>query len=934
MTAAAWLLPGAVTGAAIGILLADPAQPVPPWLGSMLPAFSVAGAGCLLLGVSAGRIRGLRAGGLVLGAILLALSGGAWRAGAASLPSGPSSISAAVASLADREAQIAGTAVDDPRPKEDRQQVVLEDVRLGGRHVAGRLLAWLPRATSVSAGDRVTFSARLEQPQDFDGFGYHAYLARQGVGAVARAFEARILPGDGGLPRLIAGTRGTLLDGLNRVVPEPEAALGAGILLGVRTSIDPSVSDAFAVAGLTHVVAISGWNIAIVAALVARMVEGWRRRPGGRLAVPVLTMLAIGGYVVLVGASPSVVRAALMAGALLLGRQAGSRAHAASALMSAALAMALAAPSVLWDVGFQLSLLATAGLIAFGAGIESRISGFPGWLREPVALTMAAQLATLPIILLTFERLSLIAPLANVIVVPLVPLVMLASAVAAPVGALDAVVHVPLLSDAATWFAGGSAWLGLRAMIAAGSTAASVPLAALPISAPAWLPAVWYPALAVCWRVSTLRAERRRAQDSATSGAPITLIPETAPRSSPLAGLAAGARKALDWTIRPRRALFGMVTVLGLSTLTTLPDGKLHLDVLDVGQGDGILVIGPAGGTMLVDGGPDPDVVLRQLGDALPWWRRDIDTIILTHPHQDHVGGLLEVLRRFSVRTILDAGRTYQNPSYDRFLALARSEPGAEVRLARAGQHIAVDRDTTFEVWYPSEADAAIPLLEGDINNGSVVGLLRYGTFTALLTGDAKAAVEAVFAQRAQLRPIDVLKVGHHGSNFSSSPRFLAALRPVSGLISVGAGNPYGHPGRTALRNLEAAGIQVLRTDLDGTVAVETDGSTWALVARGRRGAFHVAGGSARRTGAGLAAMPGRATWPTAAGSIGGWRFPMQRRRGASWRRGGSRKASSSIRRASPGWQPRRPGWWRRRASRWTSGSSRSPPCCTTSTSP
>src|SRR5205823_5442138 len=176
-----------------------------------------------------------------------------------------------------------------------------------------------------------------------------------------------------GLPGAAARLRGALVDGLTTIVPEPEASLGAGILLGVRTSIDPAVSVAFATAGLTHVVAISGWNIAIVWALVARLFDGMRRRAGGGILVEPITALAIGGYVVLVGSSPSVIRAALMAGALMLGRKAGSRAHAASALMLAALAMVLVAPSVLWDVGFQLSLLATAGLIAFGAPIERRL---------------------------------------------------------------------------------------------------------------------------------------------------------------------------------------------------------------------------------------------------------------------------------------------------------------------------------------------------------------------------------------------------------------------------------------------------------------------------------------------------------------------------------------------------------------------------------
>ena len=206
-------------------------------------------------------------------------------------------------------------------------------------------------------------------------------------------------------------------------MPEPEASLGAGILLGVRAGIDPAIRDAFAVAGLSHVVAISGWNVAIVVALIAAATQRLRERFGPRLPA-VVAMLAVAGYVALVGASPAVVRAALMAAALLVARLGGSPAHAASALMGAVVVMLLVSPGALWDIGFQLSALATAGLIVLAAPIESRLGRWPAWIRTPVALTVAAQAATLPVLLATFEQVSLVAPLANVVVVPLIPAVM------------------------------------------------------------------------------------------------------------------------------------------------------------------------------------------------------------------------------------------------------------------------------------------------------------------------------------------------------------------------------------------------------------------------------------------------------------------------------------------------------------------------------
>src|SRR5205085_3140904 len=198
------------------------------------------------------------------------------------------------------------------------------------------------------------------------------------------------------------------------------------------------------------------------------------------------------------------------------------------------------------------------------------------------------------------------------------------------------------------------------------------------------------------------------------------------------------------------------------------------------------------------------------------------------------VGGFPEVLRRFRVATILDSGRPYQNPTYDRFLELSRAEPGASYRLARAGQRLDLDHRTTLEIWYPSTADATRPLLGADINNASIVGLLQVGGFTALLTGDAKAPVEELVARRSFMRPIDILKVGHHGSSSGTTPGFLASLQPAAGLISVGAGNSYGHPAPITIKTLRAAGAQVLRTDLDGSIAVETDGADWTVSTRGR----------------------------------------------------------------------------------------------------
>jgi competence protein ComEC len=809
---ARWAAPAALAGLALGVLIGDasPNASPAPWL-------LVAGATAALAALASGG--GARAGSICLAIALFAAGFGAWRGAAATLPRGPDS----VADNVGQELTLVGSVIDEPRPRGDRQQLVIDNVAATGpedpRRLKGRVLVWLPRGIAARAGDRISLMARLEEPRDFDGFAYRAYLARQGVGAIARAYAANVQAGaaDPGAP--LRAVRAWLLHGLNAIVPEPEAALGAGILLGVRSGISPEIEQAFATAGLTHVVAISGWNIAIVAALAAGALQPLRRRPGGLLAVPLIGVVVVGGYVLLTGASPSVMRAALMAGALLVARLGGSRSHAVSALVLAALVMLAAAPPVLWDVGFQLSLLATAGLIWFGPSIERRLQRLPAWIREPVALTLAAQLTTLPVILVNFERLSLVAPVANVVVVPLVPLAMFACAVAAPIGALGELVRLPLVTPAAEWFAGGAAWLALRTMSAAGAAAAAVPYAAIDVSVSAIVAAGWYPALGL---VTWARSGRLPARPLAVQ------LAHTRPPHPSVAALA----RILAPLARPLPATSALVVLLAVITVATRPDGRLHLTVLDIGQGDAILIEAPSGATAVIDGGPDPELVLTRLGDQLPFAVREIDVLVLSHPHQDHVAGLVDILDRHRVLLVLHAGIGFDNPAYYRLLADAVRERGARLELARAGSVIRLDPLTTLEIIYPTADDAAAPLPEGDINNGSIVAVLRHGHFAALLTGDAEAPLERRLLDRGLIGPVDVLKIGHHGSNSSTTPELVAVARPRVAIISAGADNEYGHPAPETLATLAAApDLVTYRTDVDGSVEVISDGIRFEVVA-------------------------------------------------------------------------------------------------------
>ena len=284
------------------------------------------------------------------------------------------------------------------------------------------------------------------------------------------------------------------------------------------------------------------------------------------------------------------------------------------------------------------------------------------------------------------------------------------------------------------------------------------------------------------------------------------------------------------------------------------------------------------------------------------------------------------MLGRYRVRTVVDPGRAFDNPTYRRFLADAAREPGATLLLGRAGMMFALDPSTSLRLLFPSADDAAAPLPDDDINNASVVMLLEHGPFRALLTGDAELPVEAALLARGEIGPVTVLKVGHHGSRSSTSEELLAAARPTIALISCGIENDYGHPAPQTLAHLAAHGIAALRTDRDGTSEVRADGAEVVARARGVLvGAWPLPGASS----AVVVPMP-RMPLPA---TIGPWPFPIPTPPKRSWRATACRQGSSPTPGASRGSRPARRRSWPRLASRSTPTSSRSPPCSTTSTS-
>jgi competence protein ComEC len=698
----------------------------------------------------------------------------------------------------------------------------------------------------VAPGDAIGFDARLQAPPE-DAFG--AYLGRLGVTATAEVRSLTIVrPSDDPVESIRRDADAALA----AILPEPEAGLASGVMLGLRDRVDRDLAADLTTAGLSHIVAISGWNIAVVAGLIAAVLYRWPRR---RRALAMIAAIAI--YTVLAGASPSVVRAALMAGVVLSARELGRPGRAAAALGLAALAILIAEPSTVLDAGFLLSVAATAGLLAWAAPLTRHLAArsptwTPAWIVEALGVSLAAQAATLPVVLVAFGRLSLVAPAANLAAAGLVLPAMVVGAVALPVGwlvdaGLPDAIGAPVALAARGTF-------GL--LIAIGRVAARVPFASLEL--PPAVAVLLAAGAVVAVGIAAVRRSRLRSSTAPEPAAPEVgssdrASPDLASRDAPpaitdpLYGFAARGDKgrpvpdpARDGSSAAARLWLAALAVVivgsGLAA-SSRPGGRLRVTVLDVGQGDAILVEGDAGTRMLVDGGPDPDRLLVVLDERLPAWDRRIDLVVLTHPHEDHVAGLAILLERYRVRTVAEVGMHGPGPGYAAFHATLERLGIDRGRLA-TGDRLRVD-GTTIEVRWPPRG--SVPFEPPDtgtgINNVSAVLDLHYGVRRLLLMGDVEEAIDPqlIAAGIADGRRLDLLKVAHHGSRTASTEAFLGALRPRVAVISAGTGNPYGHPTRQTLDRFAAIGARVFRTDTDGTVAIETDGQDLRVAAGGGR---------------------------------------------------------------------------------------------------
>jgi len=700
-----------------------------------------------------------------------------------------------IASYNDGEAlTIEGIVIDEPdgRDAAINLRVQVESVRAKNfvRGVEGSVLIQAPRYPLIEYGARVRAFGVLQTPPTFEDFSYRDFLARQGI--YSTMYRARVevdhAEAKDFLTRVrvmifkpIFALKAYAIESILKTFPEPQGALISGILLGVDSNIPESLREAFRVTGTSHIVAISGFNISIIAGIVSAL---FRKLFSERRAI-FLAITAIAVYSIMAGASASVVRAAIMGSLVLLANGFRRPTYGLNSLAVAAFAMTLFNPNTLWDVGFQLSAGATLGLILYAEPFtqaatralarltsQENAQKIIGTVGEFSLLTIAAQITTMPLIAFYFKQISLVSLAANLIVLPVQPQVMVLSGVAA-IGAM--------INSSLGWLLYWLAYPFVTFTVVAVETLARVPSASIPIDrfeSPV-LFGMYAGIFGLTWMMSR----------------------------DPIQRPAWMNENVIEWAKNIGVAATAVAALVLWNLSLRAPDGNLYVTFFDVGQGDAILIQTPSGRYALIDGGPSVNRLAEMMGRDLPFGTREIDLVISASPTNESVTGLTALLDRYTVNQVIMAGDASRSNAYREWAdkIASRSIP---TFTAQVGQRFDLGDSAILSIVAVNPKGATLRL---DYKNASF--LFPVGAINAV--------------PLAQIKSVVVLLAPDNGASASLNANQVKTINPYTVVISVGAGNASGDPQPEILNLLKDR--SVLRTDHRGTIKFGTNGAEiWA----------------------------------------------------------------------------------------------------------
>src|SRR5688572_24027237 len=695
----------------------------------------------------------------------------------------------------DYELLITGTLIEPPDYRDNytnlRVSVKAVDTGDGDLSASGIILVRASNNQTFHYGENIRLRGKLQTPPENEDFSYRDYLAAQHVHSYMSTAEVTVLPGNGGNPLSVAlyGIKDRALTNIYRMFPDPESSLMAGILLGVDTGLTRELQDAFKNTGTAHIIAISGFNISIIAGIFFAFFS----RFFGERRGAVIAILVIALYTIIVGADAAVVRAAIMGSLALFAKQVGRRQFALNTLLAVALMMTLWNPLFVWDVGFQLSFFATLGLILYAdpfSKFANRLitKYFPSSAAERsaelfsefVLLTLAAQLTTIPIMAYHFQRISLVSFIANPFILPAQPAVMIIGGLAL----LLSLVWLPL-GQIAAWVV----WPFVVYTIRMVELFDRVPHGTIFLGKfSIWFVILFY---VVLFSVTFGGAQIKEWFQS------VKRDQIKIPAGTGLIVLALGL--LLIWR-----------------AAASIPDRLLHVTFMDVGSADAVLITTPSGKHLLINGGPSVTTLSDELGRRMPAFNRNLDWLIVAATEEDQVAALPRVIERYPPAAVLWSGNEQASFSarvLDDFLTVQ----DIPVTLAEPDQILDLGDGATLQV-----------LTTGP--RGSVL-LLEYKNFRTLLPIGISFEALDELRNGASVGPVSVLSLADSGYAPSNPPEWIAYLNPELILLSVQAGDIDGMPDAETLEIIKD--YSLLRTDESGWVEISTNGEQmWVSVER------------------------------------------------------------------------------------------------------
>ena len=695
----------------------------------------------------------------------------------------------------DYDLLITGTLIAPPDYRDTYTNLRLDVQRVdtGGNElpVHGLILVRVPSNQTFEYGNILRLRGKLKTPPENEDFSYRDYLAAQDIHAYMTNGEVTVLPEKGGNPITAAlyNFKQRSLDNIYRMFPDPESSLLAGILLGVDTGLTKELQQAFKNTGTAHIIAISGFNISIIAGIFFAF---FSRFFGDRRGA-VIAILGIALYTFIVGADAAVVRAALMGTLALFAKQVGRRQMALNTLLAVAAGMCIWNPLYVWDVGFQLSFIATLGLILYATPFSefanriivkyfpaSAAEKFAELFSEFVLLTLAAQLTTIPIMAYHFQRISLVSFIANPFILPPQPAVMILGGLAV------------LLSH--VWFLAGQAvawitWPFVAYTIRMVELFDRVPHGTLFLgNLSIWFVILFYAALLSV----TLGWSRFKAW------------------------IQAFGRDQFKFPAGTGLVILVIGLLLVWRAAAAIPDQRLHLTFLDVGSADAVLIQTPAGKYVLVNGGPSVTTLSDELGRRLPAFNRKLDWLVVAATDEEQVAALPRVLERYPPDGVLWSGNaqaSFSSLVLKEYLTVNK----ISVTDAEAGQVLDLGEGGTLKV-----------LTVGP--RGSVL-LIEYKNFRALLPMGMSFEALDELQEGVSVGPVSVLSLVDAGYAASNPPEWISNLNPELVVLSVDAADQNGMPDGQVLDAV--TGYSLLRTDQSGWIEITTNGDQmWVNVER------------------------------------------------------------------------------------------------------